>query len=207
MALKNPEKNLTPQQKQFLVRVLRINQRMILLVNDLLNLEKIESEDIVIERKPANIYNIIKEVINANVDLVKKRKIRVANKVDKKLVIDLDEAKISQVFHNLISNAIKYSKGKVIIDYTRKAGEIIFSVYDNGIGIPKSEQAQLFKKFFRAENVREGKIEGTGLGLYIAKIIAEAHGGRIWVKSSEGKGSTFYFSIKLVRPKKNKNNA
>jgi len=98
-----------------------------------------------------------------------------------------------------LSNAIKYSKEKALIAVgcQRKKSEVVFFVEDNGIGIPKHQQNQVFSKFFRAENVMIVHTDGTGLGLYIVKAIVEAHGGKVWFESEEGKGTTFFFSLPI----------
>jgi len=112
--------------------------------------------------------------------------------------LDIDEEKIRQAVNNLISNAIKYSKadgGKVDVLAEIKNNEFIFSVKDNGIGVPINAQRRIFEKFFRADNAALSETEGTGLGLHIVKAYIESHGGRVWFESEENKGSTFYFSL------------
>ena len=106
---------------------------------------------------------------------------------------------MSQILQNLISNAIKYSSNESDIIVTLKTigNEVQFSVKDSGYGIPLGEQSRIFEKFFRADNVTRMETEGTGLGLYISKIVMELSGGKIWFESEERKGSTFYFSIPL----------
>jgi len=112
-----------------------------------------------------------------------------------------DEARLGQVFVNLVHNAIKFSPdgGEVRIAIRRGADSLVASVVDHGIGIAKADRARIFERFYKADRVRV-RGGGTGLGLSIARHVVEGHGGRIWVDSEEGKGSAFSFSIPLVRP-------
>ena len=98
---------------------------------------------------------------------------------------------------NIIDNAIRYtsSGGKIAISFKVDGGEIEVRIQDTGLGIPDREQDKVFTKFFRGTNVIRVDTEGTGLGLYITKHIIEAHGGRIWLESKKGKGTTFFFTI------------
>lgn len=113
------------------------------------------------------------------------------------VVIQADRQRISQVLHNLISNAIKYSPvdQSIIVKVSKKDGNVIVSVKDHGIGIPEDEQSKLFKRFSRTEFVGKENIPGSGLGLYICCEIVKKHRGDIWVESEIGKGSKFCFSL------------
>jgi len=101
------------------------------------------------------------------------------------------------IVQNLLSNAIKYTPagGSVTIKVETDAQGVVLSVTDTGYGIPKAEQKNIFKKMYRTSNVRAQGIDGTGLGLYLAKSIADQSGCKIWFESEENKGSTFYFQI------------
>ena len=110
-----------------------------------------------------------------------------------------DEARLGQVFVNLVHNAIKFSPdgGEVRVDVRSDGGEAVSAVTDHGIGIPKGDQSRIFERFYKADRARL-RGGGTGLGLSIARHIVEGHGGRIWVESEEGRGSTFSFAIPVV---------
>ena len=102
---------------------------------------------------------------------------------------------------NLLSNAVKYTplNGKIAIRIERGGDGVQWSIRDSGIGIPHASQARLFEKFYRAENVTIIETEGTGLGLYLARLIMEQFGGRVWCESEEGAGATFFFTLPLTR--------
>jgi signal transduction histidine kinase len=108
-----------------------------------------------------------------------------------------DRSRMNQVLVNLISNAIKYSPDaeKVVVKQTTDTTGITISVQDFGMGIPKNEQSRIYERFFRAKGKKEGKIPGLGLGLFISSEIVKQHGGKLWVDSAVGKGSTFYFTL------------
>jgi len=103
------------------------------------------------------------------------------------------------VFQNLLSNAVRYmpDKGKVTISIEKKEPWVLVQVSDTGYGIPENQKSQIFTRFFRAENIKNKEISGTGLGLYIAKSVIGQIGGKIWFKSIEGKGTTFFIKIPL----------
>jgi len=107
--------------------------------------------------------------------------------------------KMRLAVQNLLDNAIRYTSpgGWVTISLKHSKKEIEFSIKDSGVGVPKDQQKRVFSRFFRGTNVMRMETEGTGLGLYIVKNIIEAHGGKIWFESEEGKGTTFYFTLPI----------
>ena len=115
------------------------------------------------------------------------------------LNVGADHEKIRVVIQNLIENAIKYSQkeSRIIVSLHKKDGIIELSVHDNGIGIPKEAQPNIFGKFFRSENAKKQDTVGSGLGLYTTKRIVEKHNGKIWFKSEESKGTTFFIEIPI----------
>ena len=112
--------------------------------------------------------------------------------------VKIDSQRLEQVLVNLIHNAVKFTRpgGEVALGAEAGMGEVRFAVRDTGIGIPLEDVQRIFERFYRVDKSRTGS--GTGLGLSIAKHIVEAHNGKIWAESIEGRGSTFYFSIPLV---------
>lgn len=125
----------------------------------------------------------------------------VSAKGGKALKAVCDERMVKQALFNLLANAIHYSKpgGKIEMAFSRNAREIVASVRDQGIGIPRGQERNIFKKFFRADNARKKSPEGFGLGLFFTKLLVTTWGGRIWFESEEGRGSTFYFTIPVIK--------
>jgi signal transduction histidine kinase len=202
---------LNDQQKQFLTEVYTGIQRMVRLVNNLLNVSRIESGHLKIEPKLTQMEPFIKEIIHELEPLAMKNHSTVKFKEGKSFLppVAIDATLIRQVIHNFLTNAIRYSMpGDNVIDValTRRKDSYVVSVSDEGIGIPKAAQSRIFEHFYRADNAREHAADGSGLGLYLAKMIMETAGGKIWFKSpiksrkgpsgmSEGFGTTFYASI------------
>jgi signal transduction histidine kinase len=117
--------------------------------------------------------------------------------------VEADQALLYQAVYNLVENAIKYTPngGDVTVLLHPSPDDLTFAIQDSGIGIPKDDIKKLFGKFFRGTNREALKQRGTGLGLAIVKSIAERHGGKVWVESELGKGSTFFLQIPLAQPK------
>jgi PAS domain S-box-containing protein len=192
---------ITKEQRGFIEKTYESNERMISLINDLLNITRIEEGRYLFEIKEGDIEKIALSMIEEYKEEAAKKKISLKlNKTKKKLPkIKMDLEKIRLVIQNFIENAIKYTpiEGKVesFLEYHEKEKEIVFSAKDSGVGIPEDQQKSIFKKFFRGVNVVKMNTEGTGLGLFISRNIIEAHGGKVWFESKEDKGTTFYFSL------------
>jgi len=197
--------DLNPQQKDYLIKTNQSNERMINLVDDLLNLSRIE-EGRYIQKKEKflleeliekNIENIRFKLKNKNVDIS-------FEDVQRPVEVLADKEKINLVVQNLIENAVNYSRedGRITIGLSKDEarGETTFRVQDNGIGIPEDQKDRIFTKFFRAQNALRAQTVGSGLGLFINKNIVESHGGRIWFESELDKGTTFFFVIPLDKP-------
>ncbi|MFA6145959.1 MAG: PAS domain S-box protein [Patescibacteria group bacterium] len=196
------QSKLSTKNKEYIEQINSSNERMIRLVDDLLNVSHIDTGrkfDIVLDQK--DIVPIMKNVIKEQISSANQKHITLNCSADAphELILLIDELKIRQVFQNIISNAIKYSREntEIIVGCEHKSNEVIFFVKDNGIGIPKHQQDKIFSKFFRADNVSTLHADGTGLGLYIAKAIVEAHHGKIWFESVENQGTTFFISLPI----------
>lgn len=192
---------LNEKQKDFINQVRVSNERLITLVTDLLSVSHIETNrNFEIIKKPIDVCKSIDRVIESSLPAAKKFSVTVKREgsCPRKIIISADEEKIQQVFQNLVTNAIKYSKinGEVKVGVTQSKDSVIFSIHDDGIGIEEKDFPKVFTKFYRGDNAIKSETDGTGLGLYIAKAIIEAHKGKVWFESKIGKGSTFYFSLK-----------
>jgi PAS domain S-box-containing protein len=190
---------ITKEQKEFIEKTYQSNERMISLINDLLNVTRIEEGRYLYKPTFTQMENIVQLVTDSFKEIIKKRKINFTFKKPEKRSpkVKVDIEKIRLTINNLLDNAIRYTPvgGKVTVSLKYGKKEIELSVKDSGVGIPKEQQERIFTKFFRGANVIRMATEGTGLGLFIAKNIIEAHGGKIWFESEEGKGSTFYFTL------------
>jgi PAS domain S-box-containing protein len=192
---------ITKEQREFLEKIYQSNERMINLINDLLNVTRIEEGRYLYRPVLADIIQICQSVIDSYREEIEKKKLKFEFKRPKELPkVRVDVEKISLAIQNLLENAIKYNRkgGEIEIVLREKEKEIEFSIRDTGIGIPRDQQNRVFTKFFRAPNAMKMETEGSGLGLFITKNIIETHGGRIWFESEEGKGTTFYFTLPVA---------
>jgi len=207
MLLNGDVGHLKAGQKQYLEEIYRGNQRMVALVNALLNVSRIELGTFSVAPISVNVAEIVEDAVDEILPDIKKKKLTITKKIPKKIpTIQADPQLLLIVFQNLISNAVKYTpdKGEVVVKISikKKEGSMNVIVSDNGYGIPKRQQDKIFTKLFRADNVKEKDTEGTGLGLYIVKSIVEHSGGSIHFDSEEEKGTTFYVTLPLSGMKK-----
>lgn len=198
MVLDGDAGKLTKTQHEMLHQSFVSSQRMVYLISDLLNVSRLNTGKFVIQKTRINLPKIVAEEVEQLEESAALRKIKLVYKRPLKFPdVMLDEPKIRQVIMNFIDNAIYYSPagGKVEVVLKQTENTIEFRVKDSGIGVPKAEQYRLFTKFYRAQNARRIRPDGTGLGLFMAKKVVVAQGGAILFTSKEGKGSTFGFSF------------
>lgn len=172
-------------------------ERMIRLVNDLLDLSKMDSRNFTINPGWVDFVTFFNLIID-RFEMSKERNVHFKRILPKhSIFVEIDEDKITQVIDNIISNALKYSPegGTITFRVKEFEGKIEVNISDQGIGIPKENLEKVFERFYRVDRARTRQLGGTGLGLAIAKEIIGVHGGEIWAKSQEGKGTTICFTL------------
>ena len=188
---------LSGKMRGIVERVQANGKHLLNLINDVLDLSKIEAGQLELSIDPYSMKNVVQMVVLATESLAAAKKLRLTSEVSEKMPLGQgDERRITQVLLNLVGNAIKFTdSGEVRI--VASAANDVFSVavVDTGPGIAKQEQARLFHEFYQVDSSNTKEKGGTGLGLAIAKRIVELHGGRIWVESELGKGAIFHFEI------------
>jgi signal transduction histidine kinase len=198
---RNQPGGLTQASAKALDMIERVSQRMLRLIADLLDYEKIKAGNFDVELKNEPLRTIFEE-LEATIEPLTSAKSQTLefNFPPAELVIPCDRDRLTQAFLNLLGNAVKFTApgGKLSVGYTADEREIEFFVRDTGPGIPKEQVTRVFDRYWQA---RQTARQGTGLGLSIAKGIVEGHHGRIWLKSRVGEGTTFYFALPLEAPR------
>jgi len=196
--------SLNEKQIRYLNRIKSNTDRLSRLINDLLDLSRIESGHV--EVRPTNLplTALAEEVAEHMKALAAEKLIRIEiPPADPKVTAWADRDKVTQVLINLISNAVKFTPrdGKITVALEKNGSDYIqISVADTGPGILPEERNRIFSKFYQVANVDKQKPKGSGLGLAISKALVEMHGGKIWMESEVGKGSTFYFTLPAQQP-------
>ena len=188
------------EQRQCLDDILTSGRHLLGLINQVLDLSKVESGKVELKLTNIALAKVVKSVRSAMMPVLAQKKQSLDVKLEEGLpLVHADEARLRQVFFNLVSNSSKFTPegGELKIEAIRKDNWCKVSVSDNGIGIEKKDQEQIFAPFYQADNSMAGERKGTGLGLALVKEIVEMHGGRIWVKSEYGSGSRFTFTLPL----------
>lgn len=200
MVLEGDAGKLTAMQRQLLEEAFTSSERMVHLINDFLNVSRLQTGKFMLERRKVNLAKVVVQEVESLQATARMHDLGLRYEQAEKIPeLYIDESKIRQVMMNFIDNAIYYSREGTIISVNISVAknELVFEVHDTGIGVPKAEQAQLFTKFFRASNARKQRPDGTGVGLFLAKRIVVAHGGTIIFSSVEGKGSVFGFRLPI----------
>jgi len=196
---------LNSKQKQYLNDIQESGQHLLLLINDILDIAKIEAGKMELELGPV----VVKELLENSLIMIKEKAGKHNIKLDvdlapeiKGLKIQADERKLKQIIFNLLSNAVKFTPdgGRIQLGASCEDGKLAVAVTDTGIGISLEKQEKVFQEFYQVEAGLRDKTPGTGLGLPLSRKMVEMHGGEIWCESEgEGKGSRFVFTIPLER--------
>ena len=178
--------------RKFLESINQDNEKMINMVNDLLEVSRIEDKSLILNLSSFSLRGLIEEIIPLNIDV---------SFPDNMSNVFADRVRIKNVIINLIDNAVRYniSSGKVSIELKEIPGFIHFLIKDEGIGISKEDSRMIFTKFFRGVNTLRYKTDGSGIGLYITKNIIKTSGGKIGFESRDGKGSIFWFTLPIIK--------
>ena len=189
---------LNEQQLPYIQTILTSVERMNVLIDTLLNITRIEAGGIIINHRLVQVDNLSREMFTEFIPAAQAKSIALtADLPDTMEPIYTDTLLIREICANLLSNAIKYTPegGSVQFTLTDTPKELEWKVSDTGYGIPENDQKHIFLKFFRAENITNKDVSGTGLGLYLIKNIAESLGGELWFESTENVGSSFHFLL------------
>jgi len=200
MLLKQKIGGITEEQKKVLSIIQRNTDRLDHLIQDLLDVSRLESGTMKFIPEQTDINMLIDETAETMQSSADSKNIKINVDLEEKIPdLTIDQDRIKQVIMNLIDNAIKFSPNSSVINICAKKEEnnVLFEVQDFGRGIPKDEQTRIFETFFQVDSGMDRKFGGVGLGLSISRGIVLAHGGRIWVESTVGKGSTFRFTLPI----------
>lgn len=194
---------INEEQREFLEKTYKSNERMINLINDLLNVTRIEEGRHIYNIVIANLEEIAAGLVPGYVDIAKQKNITLDFTGPRGVVppVKVDVEKIKLVVSNLIENAIKYTpaNGKISVSIAREGDAVKLTVSDTGMGVLENQKDRIFTKYFRGANAIKMETEGTGLGLFISKNIVETHGGKIGFDSRENEGSRFFFTLPLAK--------
>jgi two-component system phosphate regulon sensor histidine kinase PhoR len=185
---------------RFLQKISKHTDRLTLLVEDLLSISTLESDTHLLDLAEENLFVLAQGVFDEFVAKGLDRDISLENLISKDLLIQVDSARLRQVFFNLIDNAYKYSGegSKIVITSQATSGNCLeVCITDNGNGIPQHALDRIFERFYRVDKSRSRESGDTGLGLSIVKHIVQLHGGTVWCESTVGEGAKFYFTLKL----------
>jgi two-component system phosphate regulon sensor histidine kinase PhoR len=190
-------RSLTPDQRGILSAIQRSNDELSQYILSILNFQRIESQELKLNRKNHDINQTIEDVLSRLRPLAQDRGVEMKTDLEPMFPIEFDEQLIRQVLNNLVDNAIKYNQpGTRVLVSSKDLGENVeVCVEDDGVGIDRKQMERLFKKFSRAEKGTSERVKGTGLGLYLAKYFIELHGGEIGAESEPGKGTKFRFRL------------
>ncbi len=202
MVLDGDVGEINEQQKQLLTEAFAGSERMVRLIGDFLNVSRLQTGKFMLDRKSLDLSELVGEEVESIRSMATTRDMILHYKAPKRFpTLELDDDKIRQVVMNFIDNAIYYSRSPstIVVKLFVEDDQAVFEVHDHGIGVPKEALEKLFTKFFRADNARRQRPDGTGVGLYLAKKVITEHHGELILESTEGKGSVFGFRLPIKK--------
>lgn len=192
--------DVSKEQLEYLEIIKENNEAMRKLVNDLLDVSRIEGDGIKMQPTPTSLVEVARKIIENLSPVARASNVSMNFNPEENLpLVNIDPEKIGSVIQNILDNAIRYIKGKgdIRIKIEKIDKSLKLTISDSGVGIPQHQQRMVFQKFFRAENVMKYETKGTGLGLFISKAVVEQSGGEIGFNSKENEGSTFWFTLPI----------
>ena len=194
------------EQRELIVKAYENNERMINLVNDMLDVDRLEAGRYRFSYRPTHLEDVLDNVLLTFTERMKNQNIKLNYSRPKPILplCMIDPEKVGEVFKNLIDNALKYTMkaGSINIEMNQNGKFVETKISDTGIGIPAEQVEKIFIRFYRGSNAKKFVADGSGLGLSIAKDIIERHGGHIWLESEVNKGSNFYFTVPIAKSNK-----
>ncbi|MCB9289255.1 MAG: response regulator [Lewinellaceae bacterium] len=193
------EREESPDKKEDIQMIISSGKRLSSLVNDILDFSRLKNHEIELKPRSVDMHALVDVVLRIHTPLARGKDLALKNRVPLRgSIVHGDENRLMQVMHNLVGNGIKFTEsGHVRVAAKRKEEWLEVSVEDTGVGIPETKKEAIFQEFEQADGSERRLFTGTGLGLSVSKRLIEMHGGQLWVKSEEGRGSTFYFTLPL----------
>ena len=202
MVLEGDAGDISEPQRQLLTEAFNSSERMVHLIGDFLNVSRLQTGKFVVDRHETDLVKVTEQEVDGIRQIATSHGIELQLlKAPRLPVLYLDEGKMRQVIMNFIDNAVYYSpeNSRITVKLSVEDGEVVLRVKDQGMGVPLEEQSHLFTRFFRADNARKQRPDGTGIGLYLAKKIIDGHNGKVVFESELGKGSTFGFRLPIKK--------
>jgi two-component system phosphate regulon sensor histidine kinase PhoR len=190
----------TENRRRFLEIILEHARRLARLTDDLLKLSRMDADRLEMEIRRVGVAEFVESCVETLQRRAAEKDLQISMDLPKGLPeVAADRRRLAEILQNLLDNSVQYTPagGRIEVSAEKKGDEVVFTVTDTGIGIPKADQPRIFERFYRVDVARSREAGGTGLGLSIAKHLIDAHGGRIWVESEVGYGSRFHFSVPI----------
>jgi signal transduction histidine kinase len=196
------EGQLNENQRRFVQHIQKDARHLLELINDILDLSKIEAGRLKLNPESFDLSSALSEVLSSARPLASQKMIQIEDRTTQGISVTADRIRFKEILYNLFSNAVKFTneRGSIWVDAAVADGLLVMSITDTGIGIPPEEHESVFRTFHQVGSTTRGLREGTGLGLAITKRLVEQHGGRIAIASEVNKGSRFTFTLPLTGP-------